>query len=164
MVLFVLCFGVEFLCSLNRMYLFIFVVEGLSKPPVGKRLLPFLNQVEIRYCAVTAKLIVLLIIPNTLPVRLKCHKIKNRYGHKYVWLSILQASIYQVSTGSIHSQSNLLLDFYELLEMLLFWCLDKYRDRLPNFAFFSPPRPLSSGNLGAVYWEIAAHSAYDVFS
>ena len=27
--------------------------------------------------------------------------------------------------------------------MLTLWCLDKYRDKLPNFAFHSPPRPLN---------------------
>ena len=44
-------------------------------------------QVEISYCAATVILTVLLIMPKTLPAI---------YGHGYLSLSILQASVYQL--------------------------------------------------------------------
>ena len=40
--------------------------------------------------------IVLLVIPKTLYVLIKCNKINNMYGHRYLWLSILQGNIYQL--------------------------------------------------------------------
>ena len=115
-VLIVLCLPVKLFVFFAPSVCFHILVKGphVSQPPVCERLLPLLRQViqvETIYCAASVIFIVLLIIPKTISVCIKCSKINLRYGHMYVWLPVLQGSIYQLFTGSSHSQSNQLSDF-----------------------------------------------------
>ena len=101
--------------------------KGQIQPPGGARLLPLLRQliqVAISYCAASVIFIVLLLILKAIPVCIKCNEINLRYGHRYLWLPVLQGSIYQFFRS--HRKSNQILDFRKLLEMLPLKCLDKY--------------------------------------